>query len=135
LLLVPPLAKRTAAAIFIERDEEDAVELSVEAGRNNNKGRPPASNSLLGSYGENFVSKLNVLLGVSDVGPIFEDGWLSAHGFKERGDLISAVFREKVRGGFWVAAFPRAAVRIQPRCECLCCHAHVTARAYTKKLG
>jgi hypothetical protein len=115
LLLVPPLAEGTAAAIFIQRDEEDAVEFSVETGRHNNKGRPPASNSLLGSYGENFVAKLNVLLGVSDVGPIFEDGWPSAHGFEERGDLIGAVFREKVRGGLRVAAFPRAAVGIQPR--------------------
>jgi hypothetical protein len=112
LLLVPPLAEGTAAAIFIQRGEEDAVELSVEAGRHNNKGRPPASNSLLGSYGENFVSELNVLLGVGSLGPIFEDGWPSAHGFEERGDLIGAVFGEKIRGGLRVAAFPRAAVGI-----------------------
>jgi hypothetical protein len=135
LLLVPPLAKGTAAAIFVERDEEDAVEFSAEAGWNNNEGSPPASDSLIKSYGEDFVSKLNVLLGVGDVGPVFEDGLLSAHGFDERGDLIGAVFREELRRGVRIAAFPRVAVSIQPGGEGMWGHAHVTARGYTKKVG
>jgi len=97
LLLVPPLAEGMAAAIFVEGDEEDAVEFGLQAGRNYDEGSPPAGDAVLGSYGENFVSKLNVLLGLGDVGPVFEDGLLSAHGFEERGDLISAVFGEEAR--------------------------------------
>src|SRR5260370_9545134 len=96
LLLVPPLAEGMATAIFVERDEEDAVESGLEAGRNNHKGSPPAGYSVLGSYGENFVSKLNVLLGLGDVGPVFEDGFLSAHCLEERGDLACAAFRLEV---------------------------------------
>ena len=119
LLLVPPLAEGTAATIFVERDEEDAVEFGLESWRNDDKGSPPVGDSLFRSQGENFISKLNVLLGVGDVGPIFEDGLLSAHGFEERGDLIGAVFGEEVRGGLRVAAFPRAAVGMQPIVECL----------------
>ena len=119
LLLVPPLAEGMAAAIFVERDEEDAVEFGLETRRNNNKGSPPAGDSVLGSYGENFVSKMDVLLGLGDVCPVFEDGLLSAHWFEEWGDLIGAVFREKVRGGLRVAAFPGAAVGIQPIVESL----------------
>lgn len=135
MLLVPPLAEGTAAAIFVERDEEDAVEFSVEAGRDDNKGRPPAGDSVFGSYGENFVSKLNVLLGLGDVGPIFEDGLLPAHGFEERGDLIGAVLREKGRGGLRIAAFPSMAISIQPGGEGMWRHAHVIARAYTNNVG
>src|SRR5260370_33269189 len=112
LLLVPPLAEGMATAIFVERDEEDAVESGLEAGRTNQKGSPPAGDSVLGSYGENFVSKLNVLLGLGDVCPVIEDGLLSAHWLEERGDLIGAVFREKVGGGLRVAALPGAAVGI-----------------------
>jgi len=114
LLLVPPLAEGMAAAIFVERDEEDAVEFGLEAGRNNNKGSPPAGDSVPGSHGKNLVSKVNVLLGLGDVCPIFEDGLLSAHRFEERSDLIGAVFREKVRGGLRVAALPGLAVGIEP---------------------
>src|SRR5216683_767177 len=88
LLLVPPLTEGMAAAIFVERDEEDAVEFGMEAGRNNNKGSPPAGDSVLGSYGKNLVSKVDVLLGLGDVSPVFEDGFPSAHRFEERGDLI-----------------------------------------------
>jgi len=119
LLLVPPLAEGTAAASFVEGDEEDAVELGIEAGRDDNEGSPPAGDAVLGSYGENFVSKLNVLLGLGDVGPVFEDGLLSAHGFEERGDLIGAVIRVEVSGGLRVAALPRLAVGMQPIVECL----------------
>ncbi len=119
LLLVPPLAEGMAAAIFVERDEEDAVEFGLEAGRNNHKGSPPAGDSMLGSYGENFVSKMDVLLGLGDVSPVFEDGFPSAHRFEERGDLIDAVFRIEVGGGLRVAAFPGMAVGIQPIIESL----------------
>ncbi len=119
LLLVPPLAEGMAAAIFVERDEEDAVEFGLETRRNNNKGSPPARDSVLGSYGENFVSKLNVLLGLGDVCPISEDGLLSAHWFEERSDLVGAVFREKVRGSLRVVTLPGVAVGFQPIVECL----------------
>ena len=123
MLLVPPLTEGMAAAIFVERDEEDAVEFGREAGRNNNKGSPPAGDSTIGSYGDNLVSKLNVLLSLGDVGPVLEDSLPPAHGFEKRGDLIGAVFREEVCGGLRVAAFPGASVGIQPRCECMFGHA------------
>ncbi len=119
LLLVPPLAEGMAAAIFVQGDEEDAVEFGLEAGRNNNQGSPPAGDSVLGSYGENLVSKLNVLLGLGDVSPVFEDGLLSAHRFEERRDLVGSVFRVEVGGGLRVAAFPGTAVGIQPIIESL----------------
>src|SRR5260370_35521695 len=90
LLLVPPLAEGTAAAIFVERDEEDAVEFGLEAGRNNNKGSPPAGDSVVRSYGENLASKLNVLLGLRDVSSGFEERFISSHRFEERRDLGGA---------------------------------------------
>ena len=124
LLLVPPLAEGTAAAIFVERDEEDAVEFGLEAGRNNNKGSPPAGDSVVRSYGENLVSKLNVLLGLGDVCPVFEDGLLSAHRFEERRDLVGAVLRVEVGGGLRVAALPGVAVGFQPVGECMRRHGH-----------
>ncbi len=124
LLLVPPLAEGMATAIFVERDKEDPVEFGLEAGWNKHKGSPPAGDSMLGSYGENFVSKVDVLLGLGDVCPVFEDGLLSAHWFEEWGDLIGAVFREKVRGGLRVAAFPGLPVGIQPIIESLQRHWH-----------
>src|SRR5216683_6321687 len=123
LLLVPPLTEGMAAAIFVERDEEDAVEFGMEAGRNNNKGSPPAGDSLVRGNREDLTSKLNVLLGLGDVGPVFEDGLPPAHGFEKRGDLIGAVFREEVGCGLRVAALPCVAVGIQPRCECMFRHA------------
>lgn len=119
MLLVPPLAERVAAAIFVEGDEEDAVEFSVEAGRNDNEGSPPFGDSVVGSYGENFIAELDVLLRLSDVGPVIEDGWPAAYGFEKRSDLIGAGFREKVGGGLWVAALPSVAIGMQPFVECL----------------
>ena len=106
-----------AAAIFIEGDEEDAVKFGLEAGRDNNEGRPPAGDATIGSYGENFVSKMNVLLGMGDVDPVFEDGLLSAHGLEERRDLISAIVRVEAGRSLRIAAFPGAAVSIQPIVE------------------
>src|SRR5260370_21536759 len=119
LLLVPPLAEGTAAAIFVESDEEDAVEYGVEAGRNNNKGSAAAGDSVVRSYGENLVSKLNVLLGLGDVCPVFEDGLISAHRFEERRDLVGAVLRVEVGGGLRGAALPGVAVGFQPVGECV----------------
>ena len=124
-----------AAAIFVERDEEDAVEFGRKARWNNDEGGPPAGDSVFRSYGENLISKLNVLLGVGDVCPVFEDGLPPAHGFEKRGDLIGAVFGKKVGCGTGVAACPRTTVGIQPGCECIWRHAHVRARGYTKNLG
>jgi len=63
--------------------------------------------AVFGSYGEDFVTKLDVLLGLCDVGPVVEDGWLAAQGFEERGDLVGGVFGVEVGGGLRVAAFPR----------------------------
>ena len=135
LQLVPPLAEGMAATIFVEGDEEDAVEFGSKAVWNNDEGSPPASDSLLRGYRENVVSKLNVLFGLGYVRPVVENGLLGADGFEERGDLIGAVFREQVCGGLRVAACPRATVSIQPGCECIWRHAHVRARGYTKNLG
>ena|ERR1700675_2219008 len=123
-----------AAAIFVKRDEEDAIESGLEAGRNTNERGPPAGDSLLGSKCEDLVSKLNVLLRLSHLRPVFENGLPSAQVFDARGNLIGAVFREEVRCGLRVAAFPRAAVGVQPGCERVFHHTHVSAREYTKNL-
>ncbi len=115
LQLVPPLAEGMAATIFVEGDEEDAIELGLEAAWNNDERSPPACNSLLWRCGEDLVSKLNVLFGLSYVRPVIENGLLAAHRFDERRDLIGAVFGEQVRSGVRVAACPSAAVSVQPR--------------------
>src|SRR5258708_5736009 len=124
LLFVPPLSEGMAAAIFVQGDDEDAVEFGLKTWRNNNKRSPPAGDSVLGSYGENLVSKLNGLLRLGDVCPVFENSLLSAHRFEERSDLVGAIFREKVRGGLRVAALPGLAVGIQPVGECMRRHGH-----------
>lgn len=124
-----------AAAIFIEGDEEDAIEFGLKAGWDNEERSPPAGDSLLQADGEDLESKLNVLFGLGHVSPIVENGLPAAHRLDERRDLIGAVYREEVRGGLRVVACPRAAVGIKPGCECIWRHAHIRARGYTKNLG
>src|SRR5216684_5004748 len=84
LQLVPPLAEGMAAAIFVEGDEEDAIEFGLKAGRNNDERSPPAGDSLVRGHGEDLVSKLNVLLGLGDVCPVVENGLPAAHRLEER---------------------------------------------------
>ena len=83
-----------AAAIFVERDEEDAVEFGLEAGWNTDEGSPPPGDALFGSQGEDLVSKLNVLFGLGYVCPVVENGLPATHRRDKRCDLIGAVFRE-----------------------------------------
>ena len=91
---LPPLAEGMAAAIFVEGDDEDAIELSSKAGRNNDEGSPPAGDPLLRGHRKNLVSKLSVLFGLGYVRPVVENGLLPTHRLDERGDLIGAIFRE-----------------------------------------
>src|SRR5712691_79132 len=116
LLFMPPFAEGfTEDAIFIERDQEDAIEFGWHAGRNADEGGPPTRDSLLACDGEDLVAEADVLLGLSDMRPVFEDGWPAPHRFEERSDLVGAVFGEQVGCGLGVASFPGAAVGVQPR--------------------
>src|SRR3989441_13261362 len=102
----------TEDAIFIERDQEDAIEFGWHAGRDADEGGPPTCDSLLACDGEDLVAEADVLLGLSDMRPVFEDGWPAAHGFEERSDLVGAVFGEQVRCGLGVTSFPGTAVGV-----------------------
>lgn len=69
----------------------------------------------IGVHRQDLKPKPNVFFSLCDPYPVFEDRVAAGEGREKWCDLIRPVHVEKVRGSPRIAAFPRSAVRGQPR--------------------